>query len=463
MTDQNYCYHIQETESKKIYPCKKRRFKKNYIPWIIILGCISALSTPIGLALYERELQSDPPILKPTSFYQTPISSTTKNLVESIKPQKTIEAPLIWQDIIIKKGDTLSYIFSQIGLSSDQVNAVMSLGKLVRPLAHLQLNQLLQIAIKENINNQRQLAALRLNFSPINYLEIRAKNDSFLAKQITRETETRNKIITGVIKNSLFKDGTQAELTSAQVMRLTHIFSWSIDLALDLRPGDTFKVLFEEYYLQGTKVKNGSILAAEFTSRNKIYRAIRYTKPNGITDYYTPEGLNIRKAFLRAPVSYSRISSHFNLGRKHPILNQVRPHRGVDYAAPAGTPIKAAGAGKVTFIGRKGGYGNVIVLQHGIIYSTLYAHLSRFKHRLKVNAKIKQGEIIGYVGQTGLATGPHLHYEFMINHIHHDPLTVKLPQANPIPRLLKQDFQKTAARLVAKLDTTSTTTVVFNQ
>jgi murein DD-endopeptidase MepM/ murein hydrolase activator NlpD len=171
----------------------------------------------------------------------------------------------------------------------------------------------------------------------------------------------------------------------------------------------------------------------------------------------------MRKAFLRTPVNYSRISSYFNLQRKHPILNRIRAHKGVDYAAPTGTPIKAAGDGRVAFVGRKGGYGNAIVLQHGIKYSTLYGHLSRFKRGLKIGAKIRQGEIIGYVGQTGLATGPHLHYEFLVNGIHRNPLTVKLPQASPIPAPLRQDFQKIAAKLVAKLDTINATTVVLNQ
>lgn len=473
MIDKDYRHYIQKAESRKAYRRKKYRPKKNHVPWIITLGCISALGTGIGLTLYGRELpaysthsliQADHSVLEAVPSHQTsaPILSATKEAIAITETKKSAIKLHSWQNIIIEKGDSLSRTFSRVGLSPYQVYAVMSLGKPVRPLARLQPGQLLQIALKGNTDN-RQLAALRLNFSPISYLEVRAENGKFRAKRVTREIETHNKTITGTIESSLFEDGLQAGLTNAQVMSLTQIFGWDIDFALDLRPGDSFKVLFEEHYFQDKKVQNGPIFAAEFTNRGRIFRAIRYTDASGDTDYYTPEGLSMRKAFLRTPVNYSRISSYFNLQRKHPILNRIRAHKGVDYAAPTGTPIKAAGDGRVAFVGRKGGYGNAIVLQHGIKYSTLYGHLSRFKRGLKIGAKIRQGEIIGYVGQTGLATGPHLHYEFLVNGIHRNPLTVELPQASPIPAPLKQDFQKIAAKLVAKLDTTNATTVVLNQ
>jgi murein DD-endopeptidase MepM/ murein hydrolase activator NlpD len=473
MIDKDYRYYIQNTVSRKAYWRKQYRAKKKHAPWVITLGCISALSIGIGLTLYGRELpaysahslvQADHLSLEAIPSHQTftPILPATKESIATTERRKSAIKLYAWQNIIIEKGDSLSRTFSRLGLSPHQVYAVMSLGKPVRPLARLQPGQLLQIALKGNTDN-RQLAALRLNFSPISYLEIRVENGKFRAKRVTRDIETRNKTITGTIESSLFEDGLQAGLTNAQVMNLTQIFGWDIDFALDLRPGDSFKVLFEERYFQDKKVQNGPILAAEFTNGGKTFRAIRYTDASGDTDYYTPEGLSMRKAFLRTPVNYSRISSYFNLQRKHPILNRIRAHKGVDYAAPTGTPIKAAGDGRVAFVGLKGGYGNAIVLQHGAKYSTLYGHLSRFKRGLKIGIKVTQGEVIGYVGQTGLATGPHLHYEFLVNGIHRNPLTVKLPQASPIPSPLKQDFQKLAAKLVAKLDAANATTIVLNQ
>lgn len=469
MIDKDYRYYIHKTKNRGAYWHKKYRHRKKHVPWILTLGCISLLSIGIGLTLYGRELSAYPtrPLTQIDHLTLGTIAArqplpTQKPAAIAAKPHAITPDLHNWQNITIKKGDNLSRIFSRLGLSPRQVHEVMSLGNPVRPLALLRPGQLLQIALKGD-NDSRQLAALRLNFSPIEYLEVQAKDDKFQAKRISRNVQTRLETVTGTVENSLFKDGLQAGLTNKQIMELTQIFGWDIDFALDLRSGDNFKVLFEEHYLQDKKVQNGPIVAAEFTNRGKTFRAIRYPDGNGHSAYYTPAGLSMRKAFLRTPVNYSRISSHFNLRRKHPVLNRIRAHKGVDYAAPIGTPVKAAGDGKVVFVGRKGGYGKAVILQHGTKYSTLYGHLSRFKRGLKVGARISQGEVIAYVGQTGLATGPHLHYEFLVNGVHRNPLTVKLPQANPIPSQLQQDFQRHATKLVAQLDAADNTTVVLNQ
>ncbi len=235
-------------------------------------------------------------------------------------------------------------------------------------------------------------------------------------------------------------------------MELAAIFGWDVDFALDIRAGDSFTVVYEELYLNGEKLRDGDILAAEFNNRGKRYRAIRYQDPRGRTEYYSPDGKNMRKAFLRTPVAFTRISSRFSLGRKHPILHHIRAHKGVDYAAPRGTPIKATGDGKIVFRGRKGGYGNTIIIQHGGRYSTLYAHMSRFARSLRTGRRVRQGQVIGYVGSTGLATGPHLHYEFRINGAHHNPLTVRLPDASPLPRKYRRNFKASTAPYLAQLD-----------
>lgn len=472
MIDKDYRYYTPKSKNRKAYWHRKYRHQKKRMPWIITLGCIGILSIGIGLTLYGRELSAYPthPLIQidhltlgtmPSYQQPSPPLILEEAAVAAPEPQAATPERYAWQNITVKKGDSLSRIFSRLGLGPRQVQEVMSLGEPVRPLAILRPGQLLQIAL-EGDNASRQLAALRLNFSPIEYLEVRAEADKLQASRVSRDFEAQTETITGTITRSLFEDGRQAGLSHKQIMQLTQIFSWDIDFVLDLRAGDSFKIIFEEHYFQDKKVQNGPILAAEFTNRGKTFRAIRYSNADGHADYYTPAGLSMRKAFLRTPVNYSRISSHFNLQRKHPILNRIRAHKGVDYAAPTGTPVKAAGDGKVIFLGHKGGYGKTIVLQHGTKYSTLYGHLSGFKRGLKRGSKITQGETIGYVGQTGLATGPHLHYEFLVNGVHRNPLTVELPQANPIPSQLKPGFQQYAAELAEQLDAVGTTTVVLN-
>ena len=237
-------------------------------------------------------------------------------------------------------------------------------------------------------------------------------------------------------------------------MNLAGIFAWDIDFVLDIRQGDEFHIIVEEVWRDGKRVAEGDILAAEFTNQGEVFRAIRYKAPDGHISYFTPDGRNMRKAFLRAPLSFSRISSNFNPNRRHPVLNTIRAHKGVDYAAAHGTPIKAAGDGKVIFRGKKGGYGNVVILQHGGNITTLYAHMSNFDRKARNGSRVKQGQVVGYVGQTGLASGPHLHYEYRRNGVHKNPRTVSLPDAAPIDPKLKEDFRRTAAPLITQLDYT---------
>ena len=235
-------------------------------------------------------------------------------------------------------------------------------------------------------------------------------------------------------------------------MELANIFGYDIDFAREIRKGDHFELVYEEKQVDGEKVGTGEILAARFTNRGKEYQAVRYTNKQGITSYYLPNGQSMRKAFIRTPVDFARISSRFSMGRKHPILNKIRAHKGVDYAAPRGTPIKAAGAGKVILAGRKGGYGNTVIIQHGGTYRTLYAHMNGFARGVRNGVAVKQGQVIGYIGTTGLSTGPHLHYEFLVNGVHRDPLSIKLPMADPIAANEKQRFLQQTQPLFAQLE-----------
>jgi murein DD-endopeptidase MepM/ murein hydrolase activator NlpD len=244
-------------------------------------------------------------------------------------------------------------------------------------------------------------------------------------------------------------------------MNLAGIFAWDVDFVLDIRGGDHYYILFEEIYQEGKYITDGEIIAAEFNNSGRTFQAIRFVDKSGRSDYYTPDGLSVRKAFVRAPVDFSRISSSFNPRRKHPILNTIRAHRGVDYAAPSGTSIKAAGDGKVIFRGRKNGYGNAVIVQHGGNITTLYAHMSRFHNSSRVGRRVVQGQTIGYVGMTGLATAPHLHYEYRLNGVHRNPRTVRLPQADPIREEYRADFLAAAAPILDELLQYKRTQVVY--
>jgi len=363
-----------------------------------------------------------------------------------------------WHSITIKQGDNLAMIFARLGLSAAQLHQVISSGSTTKTLAQLYPGQ--QIDIR--LNNNKQLEELVYVINEANSLRVARQGDSFKPTLIQRDIEIRVTHARGAIDSSLFESGQNAGLSDKLIMELVGIFGWDIDFALDIREGDSFAVLYEEKYLDAEKVGEGSIVAAEFTSQGKTYRAVRYTDERGHTDYFAPTGHSMRKAFLRTPAAFSRISSRFGK-RHHPVLNRMRVHRGVDYAAPRGTPVKAAGDGKIVFMGRKGGYGKTLVIRHGGKYSTLYAHLSGFKRRIRTGQHVRQGEVIGYVGSTGLATGPHLHYEFRVNGIHRNPLTVQLPSAKPISPSYRDNFVRQARALTTQLDLLQRTVVALNQ
>jgi murein DD-endopeptidase MepM/ murein hydrolase activator NlpD len=261
------------------------------------------------------------------------------------------------------------------------------------------------------------------------------------------ETEQRHfHSVQGIVKSSLTQAGYQAGLSDELIFQLTTIFAWDIDFATNLQYGDQFTVVYEK-----KNSTDGQILAAEFVTHGKTYTAIRYQNNEGEINYFSPEGKPMRKAFLSAPVDFIRISSGFDVHRRHPVLNRIRAHKGVDYAARTGTPVKASGNGKVIFLGRKGGYGQVAIIEHGEHYQTLYAHLSGFKHSLKEGDTVEQGQVIGFVGQTGLATGPHLHYEFRVDGVHRNPTTLNNQPMIPLADYKLAEFKSQARPLLAQL------------
>ncbi|MGH8321024.1 MAG: M23 family metallopeptidase, partial [Gammaproteobacteria bacterium] len=296
-----------------------------------------------------------------------------------------------------------------------------------------------------------RIFSLSMKLDDAHTLEVAKTAAGYQASVADIPTETSVAYAHGVIENSLFDAAGRAGLSDPVTMQLIHLFGWDIDFAHDIRSGDSFTVLYQKIHRQGEPVADGPILAAEFATPGKTYRIVRFTDPSGRTDYYTPDGHSVRKALLRAPVAYTRISSGFSLHRMNPVLHIVRPHYGVDYAAPTGTPIEAAGDGRIVFEGRKEGFGRCVIIKHGGGFSTLYAHMSHFRNGLHAGSRVKQDQVIGYVGMSGEATGPHLHFEILEDGVPRNPRTVKLPSADPILAKFRPDFTHSMDTLLAQM------------
>jgi murein DD-endopeptidase MepM/ murein hydrolase activator NlpD len=364
-----------------------------------------------------------------------------------------------WHEVTVKSGDNLAIIFSRLDIPPLQLHKILTSGSAAHNLKKIYPGQ----TIRLQTDAENNLLRLEYQIDRLSMLEVRQLEDDYEIVTAHRTPERRVTNAAGVINSSLFMSAQDAGLSDNLTMEIANIFGWDIDFALDIRKGDAFTVLYEELYLDGEKIDDGNILAAEFVNNGRTYQAVRYTDAGGHTDYYSLDGKSMRKQFLRTPVSIARISSRFNLKRKHPILNKIRAHKGVDYAAARGTPIKATANGRIVHRGKKGGYGNTIIIQHGSKYSTLYAHLSKYRGGLKKGSRVKQGQEIGYVGSSGLATGPHLHYELRVNGVHRDPLRVKLPGAEPLDRKYLDDFMTQANTLLARLDLVRNVQVASNE
>jgi murein DD-endopeptidase MepM/ murein hydrolase activator NlpD len=356
-----------------------------------------------------------------------------------------------WQTVTVNQGDNLSLIFERLGLSGNDLDRILGLGGDTATLKTLRPRDSLHFRISDGA-----LAEMVHEIDVARTLYVRNNDGAFSAETVKEDLHSRVVHTSGAITSSLFEAGLEAGLSDAAIMDLAEIFGFDIDLVLDIREGDRFTVVYEEIFKDGKKVKDGNILAAEFVNQGTAYRAVRYAGKDGGAEYYRPDGQSLRRAFIRTPLAFSRISSKFSLARKHPVLNRIRAHKGVDYAAPTGTPVKATGNAKVKYAGWQGGYGRVVILDHPGGYTTVYGHLSRFAGGVRAGRTVRIGETIGYVGKSGLATGPHLHYEFRVNGEHRDPLTVKLPKAVPIAPGRLADFRAKTQQAVAMLEQAST-------
>jgi len=431
---------------------EKKPEKSKALQWFVV-----GLGIPlIGLALFSA-LNTTTPV---TPSPQEPILTAAESSgVDVDEPADSVyaETPLVLAEamnpppyqnvkLTIRRGDTLDKLFRKHDLNLGDLSRISKLDQARKRFRQLKPGDEFLVT-----HDQGDLVSMYSNLNLTSALKIERAESGFTAEVIERPIEKRKRMAYGVIETSLFESAATAGLSDRVIMNIAGIFAWDVDFVLDIRTGDNYYVQFEEIWQNGEFVKDGEIIAAEFNNNGRQYQAIRFIDDAGRSDYFTPDGHSVRKAFIRAPVDFTRISSNFNPRRKHPILNSIRAHRGVDYAAPRGTPIRAAGDGKVIFRSVKNGYGNAIILQHGGNITTLYAHMSRFAG-VRVGSRVRQGQTIGYVGSTGLATANHLHYEYRLNGVHRNPRTVSLPQADPIDEQYRQRFLAAVEPILQELE-----------
>ena len=389
----------------------------------------------------------------PTRAFFTLINQETQPIASVLADQSIDQAneeeahDHSWHEITVKHGDTLESLFKRAHLTTQTLYQILQDPHISEVLEHIHPGKTLRI----RQDQAQRLAELWYPITHRDSLHITRDDQGFHSEEVHYAQTQQLAFATATIQHSLFSAGAKASIPDKVTAQLTDLFSWEIDFAQDLRSGDSFSVLYKLTYLSNNKVLVGDIVAAEFINKDQSHQAILFIDPEGNKSYYTPEGKSLKRAFIRTPVKYTRISDPFNLNRLHPILHKIRPHRGVDYAAPRGTPIRATGDGVISFLGKKGGYGNAIVIKHNRRYTTLYGHMSHFAKGLRTGSRVKQSQIIGYVGSTGLATGPHLHYEFRINGIYYNPVKVVLPKSKPIKKSYRDYFITHAEQFMSLL------------
>jgi len=365
----------------------------------------------------------------------------TDAVAPALSPETPPKPRYITKQVKVRRGDNMGVIFQRIGLSSTDLHLIDQLEG-SDPLRMLQPGQELTFKLTEN----GELHSLYYPHSLEQALKVSRKDELFVARNVKIALDTREQVSKGEIRSSFWGAAVEAGMTEDQIMDLATIFGWDIDFAQDLQPGDSFRVVYEDKFRDDERVASGDILAAEFVNQGTAYRAVL----NDDGNYYTPEGKAMRKSFLRAPVNFKYISSNFNPRRLHPVTGKIRPHNGIDYVAPVGTPIMAAGSGSVVAAGYNQFNGNYVFIKHAGNYVTKYLHLS--KRTVNKGQRVKQGQTIGTLGGTGRVTGPHLHYEFVVGGIHKNPRTLTLPQAETLTGRELANFKKLAMPQLAKLD-----------
>ena len=411
-----------------------------------LAGLVDRPAPPPAMVAEAPSLTAAPP------EHTTPVAAPVEPVISPIPLVLLPEPEFDTLTLTIRSGDTLDKLFRQHQLDLGHLAMIARLDEAGRQFRRIKPGDVFEIE-----HDEGRLVSMYTALSLTEALKVERDGDAFRASYVERPIDVRRRQAHGVIETSLFESAAAAGLSDKVIMNVAGIFAWDVDFVLDIRKGDQYYLMYEEIWQDGEFVTDGEIIAAEFVNDGRTYQAIRFVDDSGRADYFTPDGLSVRKAFIRAPVDFTRISSNFNPRRRHPILNTIRAHRGVDYAAPRGTPIKAAGDGKVIFRGVKGGYGNAVILQHGGNITTLYAHMSKFASQARVGARVRQGQTIGYVGSSGLATASHLHYEYRVNGVHRNPRTVELPKADPIGSEYRERFLATAQPILEELERFKTT------
>lgn len=388
------------------------------------------------------------PVIIPATIQKPPSSLTTTHAI-----QKKV--------ITVQSGDTLSKIFQRQGLSLHTLYAILDSAPEAKRLERLKIGQKLTFILD---NKEDQLLSLSTPLGKLDTLHIsRAADGRYQLKQQQVKAQIRPTHTAGIITHNLSAAAQAAGLDTPLIQQLSELFAHKINLTQDLQSGDRFEVLYEKKFLNGTVIGSGAILAARLINRGQSYTAIRHQHRDGNVQYYTAEGQSLSPGFLLSPIPNARISSGFSLARRHPILNQIRPHKGIDYAAPQGTPIHSTGDGEVILTGRKGGYGKTVIIQHDGRYQTRYAHLHNFAKGIRPGTKVKQGQVIGYVGSTGMSTGPHLHYEFLVDGHQINPLSQKVPRAVALDTIERKRFHLHSRQLLAQLTKETATMLALKQ
>lgn len=420
--------------------------RKLRLRWLLALSSLPLFGIYAAFAIAPQTMTQDVEIA--TVIEEITLPQSLSEEIATIDPPEDFLVESYWQIDQVRRDDTLTSLLTRLNITNPEAinflrhhSDASALSSQLRPGR----------AINAETNQLGELLKLEYEIDFARTLIVERTSSGYQAHQSETTLETLPTLKSAEITSSLFAATDSANIPDQIAIQMAEMFSSEIDFHTDLRKGDRFNVVYETQYRGGQLVKTGLVLAAEFTNKGKTHRAVMYRNPEGEVNYFTPEGKSLHKSFLRSPLEFSRISSGFSMGRFHPILQRMRAHKGVDYAAPTGTRIKAASDGVVSFTGVKGGYGNVIILKHQNNMSTLYGHLSRFAG-LRTGQRVSQGQIIGYVGKSGMATGPHLHYELLVNGQHRDPLKVALPVANPIEQKYKAHFFASSAPLITQLN-----------
>ena len=403
-------------------------FKKTPIRLVLITFLISVVSI---ILIYVDSLNNEPLAIEEITI--------SRDLSESLTPIKSKQIHTV------RKGDSLSVIFEDKQVPLNTAYKIFDFDK----------NNLLSSIIPGDIMEfnymGNDLLSIEIIKDDVNSILIKTEDEISIVN-IKKEAQTITSFGFGEIRDSFYKSAKDVGIPDSIIMDFAYIFGWDIDFIFDVRKGDKFSVIYETEFSEGEKISSGDIVFAEFTNREKKYIAQRFFDSVQGKQYFNENGENVKKAFLRAPLDFAYISSHFNPNRMHPILHKIKAHNGVDYAAKRNTPVKASGDGVISFIGRQSGYGRTVEIKHGGNIKTLYAHLERFNTKLKVGSKVKQGEIIAFVGDSGQATGPHLHFEFWQGEIRSDPVKVKLPSAKPVNNSQRNEFEDLLALNLNKLN-----------